>query len=93
MGGDVVGGINSEITCLMKISLRNLKHWRGKHTTQTKRVKYSCARKKKVGRSRLQKNVHVYLIFSVNGTPGLLGNIAQVTDLWIINAKMQTSMA
>ena len=87
MGGDVVGGINSEIARLMKISLRNLKLGRGKHTTQTKRVKYSCARKKKVGRSRLQKNVHVYLIFSVNGTPGLLGNIAQVTDLWVINAK------
>ena len=33
------------------------------------------------------KNVHVYLIFFVNGTPGLLGNIAQVTDLWVINAK------
>ena len=63
MGGDVVGGINSEIARLMKISLRNLKLGRGKHTTQTKRVKYSCARKKKVGKSRLQKNVHVYLIF------------------------------
>ena len=63
MGGDVVGGINSKITRLMKISLRNLKLGRGKHTAQTKRVKYSCARKKKVGRSRLQKNVHVYLIF------------------------------
>ena len=83
----MVGGINSEIARLMKILLRNLKLGRGKHTTQTKRVKYSCARKKKVGRSRLQKNVHVYLIFSVNGTPGLLGNIAQVTDLWVINAK------
>ena len=87
MGGDVVGGINFEIARLMKISLRNLKIGRGKHTTQTKRVKYSCARKKKVGRSCLQKNVHVYLIFSVNGTPGLLGNITQVTDLWVINAK------
>ena len=29
----------------------------------------------------------MYLIFLVNGTPGLLGNIAQVTDLWVINAK------
>ena len=55
MGGDVVGGINSEIARLMKISVQNLKLGRGKHTTQTKRVKYSCARKKKVGRSRLQK--------------------------------------
>ena len=45
-GGDVVGGINSEIARLMKISLRNLKLGRAKHTTQTKRVKYSCARKK-----------------------------------------------
>ena len=71
----------------MKISLRNLKLGRGKHTTQTKRVKYSCARKKKVGRSRLKKYVHVYLILSVNGMPGLLGNITQVTDLWVINAK------
>ena len=62
-GGDDVGGINSEIARLMKISLRNLKLGRGKHTTHTKRVKYSRARKKKVGRSRLQKNVHVYLIF------------------------------
>ena len=87
MGGDVVGGINSEIVRLMKISVRNLKLGRGKHTTQRKRVKYSCARKNKVGRSRLQKNVHVYLIFLVNGTPGLLGNIAQVTDLWVINTK------
>ena len=83
----MVGGINSEIARLMKISVRNLKLGRGKHTTQTKRVKYSCARKKKVGRSRLQKNVHMYLIFVGNGTPGLLGNIAQVTDLWVINAK------
>ena len=55
MGGDVVGGINSGIMRLMKISLRNLKLGRGKHTTQMKHVKYSCARKKKVGRSRLQK--------------------------------------
>ena len=53
--GDVVGGINFETARLMKISVRNLKLGRGKHTTQTKRVKYSCARKKKVGRSRLQK--------------------------------------
>ena len=83
----MVGGINSEIARLMKISVRNLKLGRGKHTTQTKRVKYSCARKKKVGRSVSKKNVHVYLIFLVNGTPGLLGNIAQVTDLWVINAK------
>ena len=43
--------------------------------------------KKESWQIRLQKNVHVYLIFSVNGTPGLLGNIAQVTDLWVINAK------
>ena len=83
----MVGGINSKIARLMKISMRNLKLGWGKHTTQTKRVKYSCARKKRVGRSRLQKNVHVYLIFSFNGTPGLLGNITQVTDLWVINAK------
>mgnify|MGYP005830673343 CR=1 FL=1 len=48
MGGDVVGGINSEIARLMKISVRNLKLGRGKHTTQTKHVKYSCARKKKL---------------------------------------------
>ena len=48
MGGDVVGGINSKIARLMKISLRNLKLGRGKHTTQTKRVKYSCARKQKL---------------------------------------------
>ena len=59
----MVGGINSEIACLMKILLRNLKLEQGKHTTQMKRIKYSCARKKKVSRSRLQKNVHVYLIF------------------------------
>ena len=59
MGGDVVGGINSEIACLMKISLRNLKLGRGKHTMQMKHVKYSCARKQKIGRSLLQKNVHV----------------------------------
>ena len=59
MGGDVVGGINSEIARLMKISLRNLKLGRGKHTMQTKHVKYLCARKQKIGRSRLQKNVHV----------------------------------
>ena len=93
MGGDVVGGINSEIARLMKISVRNLKLGRWKHTTQTKHVKYSCARKKKVGRSRLQKNVHMYLIFLVNGTPGLLENVAQVTDLWVINAKTQTGTA
>ena len=83
----MVGGINSEIARLMKISVRNLKLGRGKHTMQTKRVKYSCARKKKVDRFCLEKNVHVHLIFSVNGTPGLLGNIAQVTDLWVINAR------
>ena len=58
-GGDVVGGINSEIARLMKISLRNLKLGRGKQTMQTKRVKYSCARKKKVGKSCLQKNVQL----------------------------------
>ena len=80
-------GINSKIVRLMKVSVRNLKLGWGKHTTQTKRIKYSCARKNKVGRSHLQKNVHMYLIFLVNGTPGLLGNIAQVADLWIINAK------
>ena len=83
----MAGGINSEITRLIKISVRNLKLGRGKHRTQTKRVKYSCARKKKVGRSCLQKTVHVSLIFLVNGTPGLLGNSAHVTDLRIINAK------
>ena len=83
----MVGGINSEIARQMKILVKNLKLGRGKHTTQTKRVKYSCARKRKVGRSRPQKIVHVYLIFLVNGTPGLLGNIAPVTDLWIIKAK------
>ena len=44
----MVGGINSEIVRLMKISVRNLKLGRGEHTTQAKRVKYSCARKKKV---------------------------------------------
>ena len=26
-------------------------------------------------------------MFLLNGTPGLLENIAQVTDLWVINAK------
>ena len=33
-----------------------------------------------------KKCTHV-LDFLVNGTPGLLGNIAHVTDLWVINAK------
>ena len=59
MGRDVVGGINSEIVHLMKILLQYLKLGRGKHTTQTKRVKYSCTRKQKIDSSRLQKNVHV----------------------------------
>ena len=45
-GGDVVGGINSEIARIMKISLRNMKLGQGKHTTQMMRVKYLCARKK-----------------------------------------------
>ena len=54
-GEDVVGGINSKLARLMKISVRNLKLGQGKHTAQTKCVKYSCARKKKVGRSRLPK--------------------------------------
>ena len=58
-GGDDVEGINSEIVRLMKILLRNLKLGRGKHTMQTKHIKYSCARKEKIGRSRLQKIVHV----------------------------------
>ena len=52
----MVGGINSEIVRLMKISVRNLKLGRGKHTTQMKRVKYSCASKPRNGSSRLQKN-------------------------------------
>ena len=34
-----------------------------------------------------KKCTRVLDFFSVNGTPGLLGNIAQVTDLWVINAK------
>ena len=55
MGGDVVGGINSEIVRLMKISLRNLKIGQGKHTMQTKRVNYSCARKEKIGLVPSQK--------------------------------------
>ncbi len=58
-GGDVVGGINSEIARLMKILLQNLKLGREKHTTQSKRIKYSCARKQKIGSSRLQKPIHV----------------------------------
>ena len=37
-GRDVVGGINSETARLMKISLRNMKHGWGKHTTQTKHI-------------------------------------------------------
>jgi hypothetical protein len=59
MGEDVVGGINSEIARLMKILLQNSKLGRGKHTTHTKRVKYSCARKEKIGGSRLQKILHL----------------------------------
>ena len=63
MGGDVVGQINSEITRLMKISLRNLKLGQGKHTTQMMRVKYLCARKKDSWQILSPKNVHVYLFF------------------------------
>ena len=59
MGGDVAGGINSEIARLMKISLWNLKLRQGKHTTHMKREKYSCARKDKIGGYHLQKNLHV----------------------------------
>ena len=73
----------------MKISLRNLKLGRGEHTTETKRVKYLCARNRKLAVPVSKKCTHV-VIFSVNGTPGLLGTIAQVTDLWIINAKKRT---
>ena len=87
MGGDVVGGINSEIARLMKISMRNLKLGRGKHTTQTKRVKYSCARKKKVGRSRLQKNIHMYLNFFGQWYAWFIRKYRTGTDLWVINAK------
>ena len=59
----VVGGINSEIARLMKILLRNLKLGRGKHTTQMKRVKYSCVRKERIGRSRIQKMYACSCIF------------------------------
>ena len=83
----MVGGINSEIMRQMKISVRNLKLGQGKHTTHTKHVKYSCARKRKLADPVSKKCTRVLDFFSVNGTPGLLGNIVQVTDLWVINAK------
>ena len=59
MGGDGVGGVNFEILLLLKISLRNLKLTWAKHTTQSKHIIYSCARKEKIGGSRIQKIVHV----------------------------------
>ena len=60
MGGDVVGGTNSEIMRLMKISLRNFKLGRGEHTTLMKHVKYSCVRKRENWQIPSPKNVHVY---------------------------------
>ena len=48
MGGYRVGAITSEIVRLLKIWRRN-SNLTGGHATQTKRIKYPCAIKEKIG--------------------------------------------
>ena len=65
-----------------------LETWAGEtHNTDEARKILVCEKKESWQIPSPKKCTRVLDFFSGNGTPGLLGNITQVTDLWVINAK------